>query len=286
MKAKLVKEGLIRKIYEDWDIPSYIEDDDILMIDNYIQSIIDEIVEKYGHTRSRLEELMYAKDENYEEILDFFQDNIPVEDAAKHFSKIFQEDDPFALSENTGKKDDSYENYIIIASGPWGDEIVDYADSPQEAESLAMEYQESFGGKWEVTWYHNISDYEGEDGELYEGYGRKRWSISRVESEILEPLAQKLGVELHKGHKKKQDGYAQKVITQFYHIENLPIMVRDIKVAGMGHDDVELWILDRDKPSKGIPFNSMISYAGFQEKVMKLLGYDEEDEDYKPFSRR
>ena len=105
-----------------------------------------------------------------------------------------------------------------------------------------------------------------------EAYGIKMWSIPRVEKEKLEPIAEKLGKTLFKGKRENKPTYGKKVISQFYNIGDVPIMVRTVKVAGMGADHAEVWVLDKNNPSKGIRFNGMMRYDGLEEYIEKELG--------------
>ena len=84
---------------------------------------------------------------------------------------------------------------------------------------------------------------------LNESHGRI--SFKTFEEKILKPLAQDLGVELIIGKTNKTESYAQKIVDKFYNIGNVVIMARDIKVAGMGSDDVYAWIINEKDITKG-----------------------------------
>ena len=90
---------------------------------------------------------------------------------------------------------------------------------------------------------------------LNEGRGG-RISTKRFVEEILQPLAAKLGVQVYTGKTDKKETYAQKIVTKFFGIGNVTVMVRDIKVAGMSADDVEVWILNPEDKTKGTMYNA------------------------------
>lgn len=84
-----------------------------------------------------------------------------------------------------------------------------------------------------------------------------RVSLKGFEDRILEPLSKSLGIKVRKGETKKStQGYSTTVTSRFYEFGNLNVMTRDIKVPGMGADNVEAWIIDQDDSTKGQRFHS------------------------------
>jgi len=55
------------------------------------------------------------------------------------------------------------EKFVIVGTTKWGKEIIDYADTAEEAEELKMTYEDSFGSEWEIDWFHEEDVDFGED---------------------------------------------------------------------------------------------------------------------------
>ena len=83
----------------------------------------------------------------------------------------------------------------------------------------------------------------------------RSYSQKKIVETILEPIAEELGVPLTKGKKDVQTVMTYtKVTTQYYKLGDLDIFLRERKVPGMGADDPEIWVLDRDDPGRGRKF--------------------------------
>lgn len=102
-----------------------------------------------------------------------------------------------------------------------------------------------------------------------------RMSIKKFEDEILRPLAAKLGVQVYPGKTDKKEDYAKKMVSKFFGVGNVTVMVRDYKVAGMRADDVDAWILDPKDKTTGTRYSAgWGSYKDFCEAVEKALSPD------------
>lgn len=83
----------------------------------------------------------------------------------------------------------------------------------------------------------------------------RSYSQKKIVDTILTPIAEELGVPLVKGKKEvRQVMTYTKVTTQYYKLGDLEIFLRESKVPGMGADDPEIWVLDRDDPGRGRKF--------------------------------
>ncbi len=99
-----------------------------------------------------------------------------------------------------------------------------------------------------------------------------RINFKRFEEEILKPLAEDLGVDFKVGRVSRVQSIGKKIIERYYAIGSLSILVRDIKRLGMPGEDIEPWIVDPNKPTKGLRFGSdWGSYKEFKNRVKELL---------------
>jgi ribosomal protein S15P/S13E len=112
-------------------------------------------------------------------------------------------------------------------------------------------------------------------GSMYESLNEgisHRINFKRFEEEILKPLAEDLGVDFKVGRVSRVQSIGKKIIERYYAIGSLTILVRDIKRLGMPGEDIEPWIVDPKKPTKGLRFGSdWGSYKEFKNKVKELL---------------
>jgi hypothetical protein len=112
-------------------------------------------------------------------------------------------------------------------------------------------------------------------GNIYESLNEgvsHRINFKRFEEEILKPLAEDLEVDFKVGRVSRVESIGKKIIERYYAIGPLNILVRDIKRLGMSGEDIEPWIVDPNKPTKGLRFGSdWGSYKGFKNKVAELL---------------
>lgn len=100
----------------------------------------------------------------------------------------------------------------------------------------------------------------------------KRMNFKRFEEDILEPLAEQMEAEFIRGRVSRVASIGKKIIERYYALGHLTILVRDIKRIGMPGEDIEPWIVDPKKPTKGIRFGSdWGSYKEFKDKVRELL---------------
>ena len=93
----------------------------------------------------------------------------------------------------------------------------------------------------------------------------RSYSQKKIVETILEPIAEELGVSLVRGKKDvRQVMTYTKVTTQYYKLGDLDIFLRETKVPGMGADDPEIWVVDKDDPGKGKRF-----YPGWSTSELK-----------------
>jgi hypothetical protein len=99
-----------------------------------------------------------------------------------------------------------------------------------------------------------------------------RMNFRRFEDEVLLPLADELGIDYKDGKVTRVQSIGKKIIERYYLLGYLTILVRDIKRIGMSGEDIEPWIVDPKKPTKGLRFGSdWGSYKEFKNKVRELI---------------
>lgn len=84
----------------------------------------------------------------------------------------------------------------------------------------------------------------------------RSYSQKKIVDSILTPIAEELGIPIERGKKDvRQVMNYTKVTTQYYKMGDLDIFMREHKVPGMGADNPEIWVIDRDDPGKGRRFD-------------------------------
>jgi hypothetical protein len=113
-------------------------------------------------------------------------------------------------------------------------------------------------------------------GSVYESLNEgvsHRINFKRFEEEILKPLAEELGVDFKIGKVGRVESIGKRITERYYAIGSLTILVRDIKRLGISGEDIEPWIVDPKKTTKGLRFGSdWGSYKGFRDQVKDFLG--------------
>jgi hypothetical protein len=119
-------------------------------------------------------------------------------------------------------------------------------------------------------------------GSVYESLNEgvsHRINFKRFEEEILKPLAEDLEVDFKVGRVSRVESIGKKIIERYYAIGSLTVLVRDIKRLGMPGEDIEPWIVDPKKSTKGFRFDSNWgSYKEFQDKIRELLAPKTEED--------
>lgn len=241
---------------EDEPYPGGLTQDDYDEDEIFEDNISEESSKDYKETNQKIEKFMPDDEELQEEFYEIFAANLPREKKFKLLLIFFKE-----------HADEEMLEYYLPEGGSL-EEFIDYLLGKEEPSESDEEWVDPAGG----THYGDEEDPAAMYEELYmplltEAYGRGTYSIKKVEESILKPISEELGLNFYKGRQEKQENYAKKIVSQFYTMGNLQILVRTIKVVGMGADDAEIFILDKKEPSKGIRFFGMNGYNGLKEAI-------------------
>ena len=99
------------------------------------------------------------------------------------------------------------------------------------------------------------------------------YSRKQVKEKFLDPIADELGMTLmFGGRDAKENVFGTKSTTDKFTLGDVKIITRDTKVPGMGKDHAEVWVLDKDDPTKGRRFHGMGAYIGLKDYITQQVG--------------
>jgi len=244
----------------------------MMELEGEIQDLTREVKDLYRRSKEfegeREEFLAWLSDEYGWNILDMMASGISDEEKIKGMEEWnLAQDRKDKQIENPKRLIDEYRAY--------------YPEEDQDVDAEISKIEDQIKEKAK-----ELSDME----DLYESINEgvsSRINFKRFEEEILKPLAEQMEVEFKIGRVSRVASIGKKIIERYYAIGHLTILVRDIKRLGMPGEDIEPWIVDPDKPTKGLRFGSdWGSYKEFKDKVRELLKPDYKKEYEKNFGSK
>lgn len=102
---------------------------------------------------------------------------------------------------------------------------------------------------------------------INETYIPQRYTFNYVEEYILEPCAEELDEKLKRIKRDSRKRMGEKILMRFYTIGPVSILASEMKTAGIGANDVDLFILDNKDHSKAKRFYASNGYEGFKDEI-------------------